>query len=70
MTTTAPQERRTYDVPTFARMLGVSRGFAYAEVASKGEIAGVRIIRVGSRILIPKRAADLALSGEPASAGE
>ena len=36
-----------------ARWLGISRGSAY-EAARSGEIAGVVILRVGRRILIPR----------------
>lgn len=55
--------RLTYDVPEFARLLGVSRTFAYAE-ARKGSIGGVRVIRIGSRMVVPRVAADRVLRGE------
>ena len=65
--TTMTTERRTYSVGEFARLLGISRGFAYA-CAGAGEIAGVPVIRVGTRMVIPRAVADRVLSGEAQAA--
>ncbi|MEA2009111.1 MAG: helix-turn-helix domain-containing protein [Actinomycetota bacterium] len=43
----------TLTVPEAARLLGVGRNLAYEIVARDGEIAGVPVIRVGRRLLIP-----------------
>ena len=43
----------TLTIDEAARWLGISRGSAY-EAARSGEIAGVVVIRVGRRLLVPK----------------
>ena len=43
----------TLTVPQAARLLGVGRNLAYETAARDGEIAGVPVIRVGRRLLIP-----------------
>jgi len=43
----------TLTVPQAARLLGVGRNLAYEIAARDGEIAGVPVIRVGRRLLIP-----------------
>ncbi len=43
----------TLTVDEVARLLKVSRGVAYEQVRQTGEIAGVRVLRVGHRLLIP-----------------
>jgi excisionase family DNA binding protein len=63
------EERRTYRVEEAAGVLGIGRSAAYAAVA-RGEIPH---IRVGRKILVPRRALERLLdpekSGhEPASA--
>lgn len=57
-------ERETYDVPTFAKKIGVSRGFAYSEIARTGGLAGIPVIRIGSRLVFPRAVVDLLLAGE------
>jgi hypothetical protein len=47
----------TVGVERAAALLGVSRGLAYA-AARTGELAGVPVLRVGRRLLVP--AAELA----------
>lgn len=59
----ATAEARTYTVPQAARLLGLSRGFAY-QMAGTGELAGVKVLRVGSRLLVPRAALDALLAGE------
>jgi excisionase family DNA binding protein len=58
-------ERRTYDVEEAARLLGIGRTAAY-EAARDGEIAGVRVIRIGRRMLVPREALDRVLRGAAA----
>lgn len=43
----------TLTVPEAARLLGVGRNLAYEIAARDGEIAGVPVIRVGRRLLVP-----------------
>lgn len=58
-------QRETVDIPDFARRLGISRGFAYAEAKRTGHLAGVPVIRVGSRMVLPLAQAERVLRGEP-----
>ncbi len=44
----------TFTVPEVAAILGLSRNAAYAQ-AARGEIAGVAVLRVGRRLLVPAR---------------
>ena len=43
----------TLTVPEAAQLLGIGRNLAYEVAARDGEIAGVPVIRVGRRLLIP-----------------
>jgi len=43
----------TLTIPEAARLLGIGRNLAYEIAARDGEIAGVPVIRVGRRLLIP-----------------
>jgi hypothetical protein len=43
----------TLTVPEAARLLGIGRNLAYEIASRDGEIAGVPVIRVGRRLLIP-----------------
>jgi excisionase family DNA binding protein len=54
----------TYSIDEFARMLRIGRSKAYAEAQQKGEIAGVRVIRIGRLYRVPKAPADKLLNGE------
>jgi excisionase family DNA binding protein len=57
----------TYTVDEVAQKLGISRGAAY-EAAKSGEIPAIRI---GRRIVCPKRRIDALLEGgAPVKAGE
>jgi predicted DNA-binding transcriptional regulator AlpA len=55
----------TVDVPTAARMLGISRGGAY-ELARRGELPGA--IKLGGRTVVSRRALERALNGESTAA--
>lgn len=43
----------TFKVWEAAQLCGVSRGVAYEQIRRTGEIAGVRVLVVGHRLLIP-----------------
>jgi excisionase family DNA binding protein len=49
----------TVDVPTAARILGISRTYAF-ELARRGELPGA--IRLGGRIVVSRKAIDRLLS--------
>ncbi len=44
----------TFTIPEAAKLLGVGRALAYEIVARDGELAGVPVIRVGRRLVIPQ----------------
>ena len=46
-------ESATLTVPAAAELLGISRNSAYQHAARDGHLAGVPVIRVGRRLLIP-----------------
>ena len=46
-----------------AQVLGISRWLAY-EQARSGELAGVRVLRIGRRLLVPRAALERVLAGE------
>ena len=50
-------ETGTYSVPEAAKRLGVSRGHAY-EVAKSGTLAGVPVVKVGSRMMLSRAAVE------------
>jgi excisionase family DNA binding protein len=56
----------TIPVPRAAALLGISRGSAYKAVRA-GEIPAVKI---GKRLLVPRRALERLLDGQPACAEE
>ncbi len=45
--------KTTVTVPEAARMLGISRNLAY-QLAQDGALAGVPVIRLGRRMVIPR----------------
>lgn len=45
-------DRATLTVPEAAELLGIGRNLAY-QLAREGELAGVPVIRVGHRIVVP-----------------
>jgi excisionase family DNA binding protein len=55
--------RLTYTVPEAARLLGLSRGAAYAAAAERT----IPTIRVGRRLLVPRAALARLLRLDPAS---
>ena len=46
-------KRATLNVTDAARLCGVARGVAYEQIRTTGEIAGVKVLRIGHRILVP-----------------
>lgn len=46
-------KRATLKIWEAAQLCGVSRGVAYEQVRQTGEIAGVRVLVVGHRLLVP-----------------
>jgi excisionase family DNA binding protein len=64
--TTDTDQRLTYTVPEAARILGISRGAAYA-AAAEGTIP---TLRIGRRLLVPRVALERLLEASPAHLGE
>ena len=60
MSTTTPH---VLTVEEAAKVLGISRWLAY-EQARTGELAGVRVIRIGRRLLVPRAALERVLAGD------
>jgi excisionase family DNA binding protein len=58
---TAGTERQTLSVEEAGRILGISRGSAYA-YARNGSLP---TIRLGNRVLVPRQALERMLRGEP-----
>ncbi|MGA7272301.1 MAG: helix-turn-helix domain-containing protein [Acidimicrobiia bacterium] len=48
------QSSATVTIPEAARLLGIGRNLAYEIARSEGELAGVPVLRVGRRLLIPQ----------------
>jgi hypothetical protein len=59
-TTVSPH---VYTVREAAQLVGVSEWLAGQEIRRTGTIAGVQVIRVGKRVLIPRDALDRVLAG-------
>ncbi len=56
------EERLTYDIPEAGKKAGLGRNASY-EAARRGQIP---TIRLGSRLLVPKKKWDAILAGEAA----
>lgn len=54
----------TLTIPQAAALLGISRNHAYEE-ARGGELAGVPVIRIGRRLLVPRVPLERLLGTEP-----
>lgn len=67
MTDSPTVERLTVDVPTAARMLGISRTLAF-ELARKGQLPGA--IKLGGRTVVSVREIERALGGRDEAATE
>jgi excisionase family DNA binding protein len=48
------QAKATLTIPEAAKLLGVGRNLAYQSAAEDGELAGVPVIRVGRRMVVPR----------------
>jgi hypothetical protein len=55
--------RKTYSIEETAALLGVGRGAAYASARATGEIAGIKVIKVGRRYMLSRVAVDRLLAG-------
>ena len=53
----------TVNVPTAAKMLGISRGYAF-ELARRGDLPGA--IKVGGRIVVSRQKLERTINGEEA----
>jgi excisionase family DNA binding protein len=49
----ADRPSATLTIPEAAKLLGIGRNLAYQTAAEHGELAGVPVIRVGRRVLVP-----------------
>ncbi len=58
----AVRSPRTMTIEEVAAELGISRGTAYEEARS-GNIAGIPVLRIGRRLIVPKSAVDRVLEG-------
>ena len=43
----------TISIPRAAEMMGISRNLAYRVASRDGELAGIRVIKAGRRLMIP-----------------
>jgi Helix-turn-helix domain len=59
-----PPEPLTMSVEQAAKLLGVGRSAAYADVRATGRLAGIEVIRCGRRILVPRLRFERALGLE------
>ena len=41
-------------VAEFLTLTGAKRGTTYKEIVEKGEVAGIKVVRIGRRILLPR----------------
>src|SRR6266576_854448 len=55
-----PEESRTVNVPTAARMLGISRTYAF-QLAREGRLPGA--IRIGGRVVVSRAVLERVLNG-------
>ena len=53
MTVKTSVPRTTYTIAEAARLLGVAKNSAYLAVQRNGALAGVDVIRVGKRLVVP-----------------
>ena len=61
MTVTENVPSLTVNVPTAAKMLGISRGYAF-ELARRGDLPGA--IRIGGRIVVSRVKLERAINGD------
>ncbi len=59
----ATESRGTLTVEQAAKVLGISRWLAYEE-AKSGYLAGVKVLRIGRRLIVPRAALERVLAGE------
>ena len=56
-------DARTYSLVEAIDLVGCGRSTGYNEAKTKGEFAGVKVIKIGVRYFVPKAALDRVLSG-------
>jgi hypothetical protein len=56
--------RETINIEPACRRLGISRNLGYEEARGRGTLAGIPLIKVGTRYLVPTAALDQLLCGE------
>lgn len=44
----------TVQIPEAAEMLGIARNSAYKEARDTGQLAGISVIKVGRRLVLPR----------------
>lgn len=64
MTVTETVPSLTVSVPDAAKMIGISRGYAF-ELARRGELPGA--IKLGGRIVVSRRVLERTLNGDEAT---
>jgi len=59
----ATESRGTLTIEEAAQVLGISRWLAYEE-AKSGYLAGVKVLRIGRRLIVPRAAFERVLAGD------
>lgn len=54
MAETTRLQRHTYTVRQAAALLGIGKSSAYRQIEREGQLAGVPVVRVGHRLVIPR----------------
>lgn len=57
--------RRTLTVPEAATLLGISSWKAYESIRTTGKLAGIDVLRVGRRVMVPADPLERLLHGKP-----
>ena len=60
---TTSLDSRVYSIREAAQVAGISEWLAGEEIRRTGKLAGIQVIRVGRRILVPRDGLDRVLSG-------
>lgn len=64
------QRPETTAVEDACKRLGINRSTGYAEIARTGHLAGIPVLRIGKRLLIPTAALDRTLRVQTESYGD
>ena len=49
-----PRQAAAMGVDEFVRLSGICRVTVYEEIKRSGQVAGIKVIRIGTRILLPR----------------